>query len=73
MKTQVRVKESNVCLFVSRYLGSVLKMRTSENRTTEIHRSQGPGVLATSVFACFLMLFVFFAYKVGEPWNIYLM
>ena len=27
------------------YLGIFLKMHTSENRTTEIRRSQGPGAL----------------------------
>ena len=30
---------------ISWFLGYFLKMRTSENRTTEIHRNQGPGVL----------------------------
>ena len=31
-----------------RYLGYLLKMHTSENRTTEIRRSQGPSVILTN-------------------------
>ena len=31
------------------YLGYFLKIRTSEKRTTEIRRSQGPSVLETGI------------------------
>ena len=33
------------------YLGNFLKLRTSENRITEIRRSQGPGVCYQNHFA----------------------
>ena len=32
------------------YLGYFLKMRTNENRTTEIRRSQGPGVVQQTIY-----------------------